>query len=52
MPCEKAAQEFYGVDILPSHLHFCKGASGIYSLHLNLCLCKDQNFVLSWSSHL
>lgn len=36
--CGEAAQVFYGVDILLAHLYFCKWASGIYSLHLNLCL--------------
>lgn len=35
--CEEAAQEFYGVDVLLTHLRFCKSASGIYSIHLNLC---------------
>lgn len=36
--CEEAAQECYGVDTLLAHLYFCKCASGIYNLHLNLCL--------------
>lgn len=36
--CEEAAQELYGVDVLLAHLYFCKCTSGIYSLHLILCL--------------
>lgn len=36
--CGEAAHEFYGVDILLAYFYFCKCASGIYSLHLDLCL--------------